>query len=340
MIKEYFELIHKIDSNNLKNNYLVYGKESYFIDEYVDKLLQIIIPEEEKGFNEMQLYGKELSVDKLLGLVKSYPMMGQRQLVLVKDFTAMADLNNKEGKAALENYLANPLDSTILILASDTEIKEKGSWFKALDGNKSIKVKFDAIRDNKLPEFVTAVSKKIDLNITENAAHLLISQIGLNLSTIQNELQKIKVNIPSGTAVSPAEIERYVGISKDYNVFELQKAISLGKIPKILEIFNYFSKNEKTNPITLTVSSLFRYFVKVLMFHYAKGLSETELAKMLQVHPYFVKEYVSASRVYPVTRLIKVIHALHIADQKSKGLLSGDQTNADIQRELCFAIIS
>lgn len=324
--------------NNLKNKiyhpvYLFMGEESYFIDKLTDYMTQNILEESEKGFNQTVLYGRDVDIEDVISIARRYPMMSAYQLVVIKEAQNIKNID------LLATYVENPLESTILVLNYKHKSIDKRKKFVKLIGQKGVLLESKKIYDNQIP---TWISKYLSFNgctITPQAAMMLTEYLGSDLSKIANELDKLVILIEKGTKITADHIERNIGISKDFNIFELQNALGEKNILKCNRIINYFGANANNHPIQRTVSSLYFYFSKLLKYHFLKNKANNFVASALQINPYFVDSYKKAATVYTPKKLVEIIALLREFDMKSKGLGNVSASNADLQRELIFKIL-
>jgi DNA polymerase-3 subunit delta len=326
-----------IKQNKFAPIYFLQGEEPYYIDQITEAIEKNALQESEKGFNQVVMYGKDTDVSKIITNARRYPMMAERQVVIVKEAQEIVDLNREEGQRLLESYIKNPLPSTILVFAHK---------HKTLDGRKSLSKAFSTgavmittkkIYDNKVPEWVTNYVKNKGYTIDAKATQMLADFIGNNLSRLSNEIDKIIINLEK-TTIDAGIVQQFVGISKEYNTFELQKALAIRDIVKANRIVNYFEANPKSNPVIMIIGILYAYYAKLLQVHHAKDKSEKGLASLLQLHPFVVKEYVIGARNYPVQKVIDNIHHLRIADLYSKGI-NANLEQGQILRELIFKLL-
>lgn len=327
-----------IQQNKFAPIYFLQGEESYYIDQITEAIEKNALQESEKGFNQVVMYGKDTDVSKIITNARRYPMMAERQVVIVKEAQEITDLNKEEGQRLLESYIKNPLPSTILVFAHK---------HKTLDGRKSLSKAFSSgavmittkkIYDNKVPEWVTNYVKNKGYTIDAKATQMLADFIGNNLGRLANEIDKIIINLKGNTAIDAGIVQQFVGISKEYNTFELQKALAIRDIVKANRIVNYFEANPKSNPVIMIIGMLYSYYAKLLQVHHAKDKSEKSLASLLQLHPFVVKEYVIAARNYPVQKVMDNIHHLRTADLHSKGV-NANLEQGQILRELIFKLM-
>ncbi len=339
MANKYQQNINELSVNQLKPVYLVHGSENFYIDQFVQKIIDVAIPDFEKGFNEYILYGKDIILGDILNYARKFPMMADRQLVVVKEAHMISDLNNKESLALIESYLKNPLPSTILVLSFGKLQDERKTWVKAFSSFGLI-MNFKKMYDNEVPDFIMSHCAALNLKISPKAVQLLTEHIGNNLQAIHNEIDKIKVNLKTDEAIDAGAIERFVGISKDFNIFELQKAIQDKNAKKCYQIIKYFGDNTKEHPIQSLIVTLYNFFSKVLLLHSKKSCNDSELARILSVNPFFLKDYKRAAQVYPISHIMRIIQILRITDQRSKGIDSGSLNESDLYKDLIFNILN
>lgn len=324
-------IIGDIKKGNIKPIYFLMGEEPYYIDgisQYIEKNL---LSEEEKGFNQTVLYGRDVSIEDIISNAKRYPMMSERQVVIVKE---AQDLSRTIEN--LVSYAKNPQPTTVLVMCYK---------YKTLDGRKTLAkeikktgVLFESkkIYDNQVPDWISRVLAAQGYTITPKASQMLVEFLGNDLSKVNNELEKLQLILKPGEQITPQIIEENIGISKDFNNFELQNAIGAKDIKKAFAIIQYFSQNHKNNPIVVTLGMLYSFFSKLLRYH---ALADTrEAAKALGVHPYFIKDYQLAARNYPMKKVSAVIAGIRTVDMKSKGVGAGNMTQGDLLKELLIEI--
>ncbi len=332
------EILKLIKKDSIKPVYFLHGEEPFYIEQIADKIQSLAIPVHEKGFNEFMLFGKELTVGLLLNYARRFPMMAERQLVIVKDANLIQGIDQKENQKMLEDYATNPLASTILVLCFGNAQDERKTWVKAF-GKKGVLQNFKKMYDNQLPEFVASYSHSRGVKISMKAIQLLVEHIGNDLKRLTSELEKVVLNVKLGDGIDADVIQKYVGISKEYNVFELQKALIQRDILKANQIIIFFGNNPKDNPIQPILIILYNFFSKVLLIHASNDKSENAIATLLKVNTFFAKDYINASRTYSLQKLAFIIHSLKIADLKSKGVETGEENEGDILRKLVFEIL-
>jgi DNA polymerase III subunit delta len=332
-------VIKDLKANKYSPVYFLQGEESYYIDLIANHIEENALEESAKSFNQVVVYGKDASMSQILNNAMRYPMMSDRQVVIVREAQDIPDLGKEDGQRLLENYLKNPQPSTILVFCHK---------YKTVDGRKSIGKILDKfavfvtskkLYDNQVVDWIVSYLKAKGFSINDKAKQMLADHIGNNLERLSNEIDKMLINFKDKKEIDPGMVQRYIGISKDYNVFELQKALMVKDIFKANQIANYFGANPKSNPIIPTVALLFALFSKILLIHHTKDKSESNLAKILGIGPYFVKEYLIAARNYPLGIVIRNIGHLRTSDMQSKGIGSGSLSEGQILKELIFNLL-
>ncbi|MGR3809539.1 DNA polymerase III subunit delta [Jiulongibacter sp. NS-SX5] len=331
--------LKEIEAGNFKPLYFLHGNEHYYPAVIAKKLTEKVIPEHEKGFNEFILFGKDLNVGSVLNNARRFPMMAEKQLVVIKDAEQIQDIGQKDAQGMLESYAKEPLQSTVLVLVFNKSMDERKGFVKAFAKN-GVLVNSKKLYDNQVPDFVSSVIRDKGYKISPKASQLLFEHTGNNLESIVKEIDKMIINIPDGSEINGEIIEKFVGISKDYNVFELQKALVQKNFEKSFQIVNYFAANTKDHPIQPVILILYNFFSKVLLVHGAKGKNDINLASLLKVNPYFLKDYTAAANKYSVGKLFVIIHALREIDKNSKGIQAGTKVEADLYKELIFNILA
>ena len=315
--------------------YFLAGEEPYFIDLISDHIAENALSEDEKVFNQIILYGKDTSVYTVLDAAKRYPMMSQYQVVILKEAQNLKEMDK------LQYYMEKPLKSTILVICHKDKPDKRLKLYKIVDKSKDAAV-FESkkLYDNQMPTWITGYLTERGYVIIPAAAALLTEYLGSELSKVANELNKIIITLPTNDKTITLEhIEKNVGISKEYNVFELQKALSEKNVLKANRIIDYFARNPNSNPMVMVISSLYSYFVKILTFHYLPDKSQSTVASALKVNPFFVKDYEAAARKYPAPKIIQIISILREYDMKSKGVGSSSASDGDLMREMIFKIL-
>lgn len=310
------------------------GEEPYYIDNISNFIEETILTEEERGFNQMVLYGRDVTIDDIVGHAKRFPMMAEYQVVIVKEAQDLSKTIE-----SLIAYAKNPQPSTILVLNYKyKKLDKRKSLFKELQ---KVGVVYESkkIYESKIPTWINRVLAGKKYSITPKAAQMLTEFLGNNLSKISNELDKLTIVLPEGTQITPEHIEENIGISKDYNNFELHKAIGYKDVLKANRIIKYFGENPKDNPMLLTVGFLHTYFTKLLYLHGLNDKSSRNVAAALKIPPYFTEEYIVAARNYPMKKVSAVIADLRQFDVKGKGVGAHAIPQGDLLKELLVRIM-
>lgn len=339
MVSKAEDVLKDLKSGKYAPIYFLQGEEPFFIDQISNFIEKNAIAEHEKSFNQVVMYGKEATMNVILSNARRFPMMSERQVVIVKEAQNIPNLGKEEVDGLLLNYLQNPLPSTILVFAHKyKKIDGRKPLAKELD-KKAILVTSEKIKDFQLPAWIEAYVKSQGHNIDTNTSSFLADSIGNNLELIANELTKIFINFTEPTLLTKDHIQKYVGINKEYNNFELLKAIGFRDMVKANKIIHYFSQNPKSNPLIPMLALIYNYFAKIALIHANKNLGEAELAKITGVNPYFLKEYKSAAKNYHLGKVIDCFGYIQEADLRSKGVDSGGMDEAEILREMIFKIM-
>jgi DNA polymerase III subunit delta len=331
-------IIKEIKTKVYKPVYFLHGDEPFYLDSIADLLEKQVVPEHEKGFNQFILYGKDTDVAGVLNYARRFPFMAERQLVLVKDANKLGGIEQKEQAARLVDYAQNPLRSTVLVFCFQAAADERKAYVKAF-GLHGVIVQSKKMYDNKLPEWVTGFCQTEGVKISPKAVQMLVDNIGNDLKRLTNEIRKIMVNLRVDQGIDADVVERFVGISKEYNVFEFQKSLIGRDVVKANRIASHFASNSKDNPLAPILIILFGFFSKLLLAHASKDKSEKGLASELGINPFFVKDYAIGMRNYSLPKAVQIIHYLRLFDGKLKGLDGVSYQEGELLRELVFRIL-
>ena len=318
--------------------YFLQGEETFYIDLIANFIEANALPESDRSFNQVIVYGKDASMATILTHAKRFPMMAERQVVIVKEAQDIQDINKETGSKLLLDYLKNPAPTTILVFCHK---------HKSLDKRKELGKKIDQyttalnckkIYDNQLPEFVAEYAHERKVSIDDRAVMALCEYVGNDLHRLTNEIDKLMIT-SQGNSISLEQVMNGVGVSKEYNIFELQKAIIRKDTLLANKIVNYFEANTRKNPMIPVVAFLYSFFSKLLAASQCPDKSDKGLVSSLKISPYAAKDYVLALRQYPAEKIIYTISSLKEADLKLKGVNSGSDTEGQILRELVFKIL-
>ncbi len=327
------QLITDIKGGKIAPIYFLMGEEAYYIDVISDFIESYVLQEEEKGFNQMVLYGKEVSIQDIISNSKRYPMMAERQVIIVKEAQNLTKTIEQ-----LVEYAKNPQPTTVLVFNYKYKTLDKRkTLYKALSKT-AVVFESKKIYEDKIPNWIQSFLKSKQISITPKAALMLTEFLGTDLSKIANELNKLEIVVGEKKEITPELIEENIGISKDFNNFELQKALGNLDHKKAYQIVYYFAQNPKQHPFVLTISILYMYFSKLMTLHTVRDRNPSTIAKALGVNPYFVNDYIAVSRNFPMKRISGVLETLRTYDTKSKGV-GANLSPKDLYNELVYNIL-
>ena len=332
-MNEIKDIVSDIKKGIIKPIYFLMGDEPYYIDKISDYIEEHILEEAEKGFNQQVMYGRDASIEDIVSAAKRYPMMAERQVIIVKE---AQDLSRNIEK--LVAYAENPQPTTVLVFNYKYKKLDKRKKLHKAIAKTGLIYESKKLYENQVLDWIRRVLSGKKYKIEPKASQMLVEFLGTDLSKISNELDKLMLILPKESIISDKHIEDNIGISKDFNNFELRKAVGEKDIVKANRIINYFAENPKNNPLVMTISLLNGYFTQLLSFHGLKDKSKSSVAKTLGVNPYFVDEYFLAARNYPMRKVAQIIAFLRDADVKSKGV-GASQSQKDILKELLFKIL-
>jgi len=310
--------------------YWLEGDEPYFIDMLMDYAEKHIISEAEAGFNLSVFYGRDADWTAVVNACRRYPMFAERQVVLLKEAQHMKDVDK------LESYIEHPLSSTVFIVSyKEKKVDGRSKLAKILkQKDKAELLTTKKLYDNQLPEWAGNIVKEKGLQINPKALHMLVDHIGNDLSRIENEVEKLTLNLAGKKSITEDDVERYIGVSKEFNVFELQAAIAQKDLSRSIRIIQYFEANPKAGPIQLILPSVYNFFSKLYILKSLPNPDERSAAAALGVNPYFIKDYLSASRKYDYAGVEKNLLLLHEYNLRSVGVHDGGTSDAGLMKEL------
>lgn len=324
-------IISAIKKGDIKPIYFLMGEESYYIDFITRFIEKNVLSEEEKGFNQTIYYGRDVKIEDIVSASKRFPMMAERQVIIVKE---AQDLSRTIEN--LVSYAENPQPSSVLVFCYKyKKLDKRKKIYKAIQKNGVI-FESKKIYDNQLPDWIRRVLAQKGHTISPKASQMLVEFLGNDLSKINNELEKIQLIVKPENQISAQIIEKNIGISKDYNNFELINALAHKNIKKAFSIIQYFSQNPKNHPTVVSVSILFGFFSKVMKYQTLSNKSQAP--KALGVHPYFIKDYEIAARNYPMRKISGIIASIREVDIKSKGV-GANLSHGDILKELLIEVL-
>lgn len=342
-VADYARIAKDIAARKFSPLYLLMGEEGYFIDKLSDMLAQGVLNEAERAFSQIVLYGKDSEVGDIINFARQIPMMGTHQVIIVREAQQLRKIEQ------LSLYTASANPSTILVLChKDKSLDKRTQLYKHI-ADKGVVFESARPRDYEISGWLGDFVKSRDLGIDAKALTMLTDHLGVDIAKISNELTKLVTFLPEGTKTITADhIEQNIGISKDFNNFELTRAMSERNMEKALLVAEYFSRNPKDNPLLVTISTLFAHFQRIFVLNYQRWLtknkgtampSDFDLCKMLKLPtPFFLTEYKQAAMLYPNKKVFVILGILREYDLKSKGMNSGSAEDSELLRELLLKI--
>lgn len=329
----YEQLISSFKKRDFRPIYFFMGEEAYYIDKLSDYLMENVVSDENKAFDQTVVYGKDVDIDTVINLAKRYPMMSDKQLVVVKEAQQLKSLDR------LTFYLQKPLSSSILVFCYKYgTLDKRKSVYNAI--NKA-GIVFDSkkVYDNQVAGKVIEIAKEKGLSIDMKSANIIADFLGSDLTKISNEIDKLQIALPEGAVVTPTDIERNIGISKDYNNFELVDALAVKNIEKVNRIVDYFRQDKNGNPLVVTLSVIFNFFANLLIYSTLKDKSKMNVASVLKINPFFVTLYQKAAVNYDTQKIIRIISYIRETDAGSKGVGDLIMGENELLKLLVFKIL-
>lgn len=330
------EICRDIVARKFQPVYILMGEEPFFMERITNLLIENVLSESERDFNQMIMYGADTDAAMIINAARRFPMMSEHQLVVVREAQLVRDIE------LLTNYVKNPLKSTVLVINYKYKNLDRRKTLAAATEKNGILFESKKIPDYKMPAFIVSFMQQRFIGIDPKAAQMLSDYLGNDLSRLSKELDKLTLILPEKAPkrVTPELIEENIGISKEYNNFELIKAIAVKDVLKANRIIQYFEKNPKNNPIQMTLPVIFNYFSNLLICYYTKDRSETGLMTALGLRGTFqVKDYLTGLRNYPAMKVFNLISDIRTADAKSKGVDNSSVSDADLLKELLYKIL-
>ncbi|MRX65933.1 DNA polymerase III subunit delta [Maribacter luteus] len=327
------QIVADIRKGNIRPIYFLFGEEPYYIDKISQYIEKNVLTEDERGFNQMVLYGKEASIDDIVANAKRYPMMAERQVVIVKEAQELSRTIEQ-----LVDYAENPQTTTVLVICYKyKKLDKRKKLYKSIQKH-GVLFESKKLYENQVSDWLRKVLQGKGYSISHKAAILLVENLGTDLSRISKEMDKLTYILPKESQITPEHIEEHIGISKDYNNFELKKAIGERDVLKASKIIKYFAQNPKDNPFVLTITLLHSFFSQLLQYHGLNDHSPKSVASALRINPYFVGEYQVAAKNYPMKKVSMIISNLREMDLKGKGVGANATPQSDLLKELLVKI--
>ncbi|GDX52533.1 DNA polymerase III subunit delta [Bacteroidota bacterium] len=335
MKKEFTEVMRELKSKIYHPIYFLEGEEAYYIDSISNFIEQKVLNDSEKSFNQFILYGKDTSINQINDYARGYPMMGTYQVVIVKE----AQNFKADEWEKLLPYFEKPLKSTILVICHKHKKLDKRNKSVKKIVDHSVFLTADKIYDSKLPQWIITFIKEEGLKISEPAAALMAEFVGNDLNRIATEIEKLIINIPKEKTIDVDDITKNIGLSREYNSFELQRALAFRDVLKANRIINYFASNQKNNPAVLVTGTLFGYFQKVYVAHSFGARDKNTVASAIGINPFFADEYLTAMKNFPPLKTEQVLQTIGEYEMKFKGVNSANTSQAELMKEMIFKIL-
>lgn len=334
MIQSYTDIVADFRKKKYAHTYLLMGEEAYYIDKVAEYAQSAILTDAEQEFDLTVMYGKEVTMEQVVMAAKRYPMMGKYQVVIVKEAQLISKWEN------IQFYMQQPLSTTILLFCYKYGTLNKNTKaYKALLSG-GVVMESPKLRDYQMADWIKKYAQSVQMAIEEKAVVMIADSLGTDLSKVVNELDKLLLSKPTETRTITAElVEQNIGISKDFNVFELQSALVQGDVVRANRIINYFADNPKNNPMVLVLGQLFNFFSNLMIYHYLQDKRDSSVASVLKINAYFVKDYESASRRFNAFKTMNILSAIRTKDAQSKGVGNSDTSHGDLLKELIFFVL-
>ena len=330
---KYTEIIASITEKSLQPVYFLMGDEPYYIDKLADAFSKNVLSDEEQEFNQVVLYGKDIETAQIIAESKQFPFGAKKRVVIIKEAQHLTDIE------ILDSYLDTVQPSTILVICYKGKSVDKRKKFGKTLASKCVVFESKKLYENKIPEWINTYVNENGFNIDNSASAVLAEYLGADLSKITNELDKLMLAVNKQEQITTKLIEYHIGISKDYNVFELQNALGKKQVVKANRIINHFAANPKNHNIVPVMGSLFSYFQKIMAYHFLEDKSPKLAASVLKVNPFFVSQYQTAAQNYSTRQLFFIFEYLKDYDLKSKGVNNKSTTHEGLLKELIFKIL-
>lgn len=328
------QILRNLQNKNFAPIYLLMGEEPYYIDMISDYMQYQVLDESQREFDLTVMYGKDVDITTVINAAKRYPMMSPYQVLIVKEAQHIKELEK------IQFYLSHVSKSTILVLCYKygtvdgrrkwvTELKKAGVIYES-----------KKLRDYEMSAWITNYAKSKNLVVDEKSMAMLTDFLGTDLSKVANELNKLCITLPAGSnRITPEHIEKNIGISKDFNVFELQDALIQKNIVKANRIIRYFADNKKANPIQMVLAQLFSFFSNLMIFHYLPSKTADAAAAEFKIHPFIARNYLQAAKSYNAWKTMNIITFIRETDARSKGINNVSAGEGDLLKELIFKIL-
>ncbi len=330
---EISKIVKDIQGGNIKPIYFLAGEEPYYIDKLSEFLENNLLTEDEKSFNQTIYYGRDVSIEDIISTCKRFPMMAERQVVIVREAQDLVRTIEN-----LEKYAANPTPTTVLVICYKYKMIDKRKKLYKDVNKTGLYLESKKLYDNQVGKWIVGVLAGKKYGIEAKAAAMLVDFLGTDLAKINNELEKLQIILPEGSTITPKHIEENIGFSKDFNIYEFRKAIGYREEYNAYKIAHHFAQNAKEHPMVATVASLYSFFAQLMNFHALKDRNPKNVAAALGINPFFVKDVEAAGRSYPMKKVSQILATLRDIDGKGKGVGAINMSAQDLHKELLFNI--
>ncbi len=327
------DIVKDVKARNFKPIYFLMGEEPYFIDQITKLLEENALPKDQQNFNQTVLYGGDTDIATVIEEAKRYPMMAERVVVIIKEAQLLRRIEE------LESYAINPQNSTVLVFAYKYKFLDKRKKLYKVLSKHYVLVESKRLYDNQIPDWIKHNLKNKGYDATPKAIQLLAESLGTDLGRIENELQKLELTVSKGQLIDDELVENNIGISKDFNNFELINALRDKDFTKAIQIQRYFASNLKDNPLVITLNLLYTFFSRLMLVHQLRYISPAALASLLKINIHFVKDYQKGAQQYDLKKLTRIISYLRECDTRSKGLNNASVSDVELLRELLYKIV-
>lgn len=347
MIKSVQEVLKDIKQNKLAPIYLIHGDEPFFIDQLTESFENNVLNPSEQSFNQFVLFGKDHSMASVVSYARRFPMMAEKQVIIVKEAIFLENMGKGKAPAkdkadeewrAFEDYCSNPTPSTLLVFTIKNLLTDKSRLFAPLVKH-GIIVASKKISDDKVAQWLKDYLASANLTMKPDTLEMMVTYVGSDLKRMAFEANKLMVNVPAGSEIGSVEVEKFIGISREYNFFEFQKAMLNKNVEKAQKIAFHFAENSKQNPVAPMIILLYNFFSKVLQVHDLGNISDAEIAKETGLNPYFVRDYTTARKNYSLGKVVRILEEIKNADLKMKGVIGKNVSDRDIILDLSFMIL-
>jgi DNA polymerase-3 subunit delta len=347
MIKSVQEVLKDIKQNKLNPIYLIHGDEPFFIDQLTESFENNVLKPEEQSFNQFVLFGKDQTMASVVSYARRFPMMAEKQVIIVKEAAFLENMGKGKAPAkdkvddewrAFEDYCSNPTPSTLLVFTIKSLLTDK-SRLLAPFAKHGVIVASKKISDDRVAQWLKDYLATAKLSMKPETLEMMVTYVGSDLKRMAFEADKLIINLPAGSEVGSAEVEKYIGISREYNIFEFQKAMLVKNVEKAQKIAFHLAENTKQNPAAPIIILLFNFFSKVLQLHDLGNISDAEIARETGLNPYHVRDYTTARKNYSLGKVVRILEELKKADLKMKGVIGQNVSDRDIILDLSFMIL-